>query len=54
MEVHDRADDEKAVAQDLADKLQHWVEQNLAGQRTDPIFEENGAWNCWLAKGQEQ
>ena len=54
MEVHDRADDEKAVAQDLADKLQHWVEQNLAGQRTDPIFEENGAWNCWLVKGQEQ
>ena len=48
MEVNDRAADEPAVAAQLADKLRAWVARNLAGRRTDPLFEENGAWNCWL------
>ena len=47
-EIHDRAGQERAVAEQMAGKLAAWVDRQLAGQRTDPIFEERGAWRCWL------
>ena len=47
-EVHDRAVEEPGVATELAGKLHAWVERHLAGERTDPMFEEHGAWNCWM------
>ena len=50
LELNDRAEEEKQVARELSEKLRLWVEANLAGRRTDPIFETNGAWNCWLAE----
>jgi len=53
LELNNRAEDEPAVAEELSQKLRQWVEQNLAGKRTDPMFEEKGAWNCWLEELEE-
>jgi arylsulfatase A-like enzyme len=49
LEVNDRAGQEKAVAAELSEKLRGWVERNLAGKRTDPMFATDGAWTCYIA-----
>ncbi|MFP4057383.1 MAG: sulfatase [Candidatus Brocadiia bacterium] len=49
-ELHDRAAEQRAVAEELEGKLRQWVEHHLAGQRTDPMDEPGGAWNCWLER----
>lgn len=46
LETHDRAPEQRGVVEELQDTLQDWVEENLAGERTDPIFETRGAWHC--------
>lgn len=48
LELNDRADDEKIILEELSDKLQGWIDRNLAGERTDPIFAKNGAWTCYI------
>lgn len=54
LELNDRAQDEKAVLDELSEKLRHWVDQNLAGTRTDPIFASNGAWTCYIGQRGER
>ena len=44
---HDRAGEESAVREALSEKLQQWVDRNLAGERTDPICATDGAWTCY-------
>jgi arylsulfatase A-like enzyme len=46
LEIHDRAPEQRGVIEELQGTLQDWVEKNLAGERTDPIFETRGAWHC--------
>ena len=50
LELNDRAGEEKAVVEALSVKLRRWVDQNLAGQRTDPIFATDGAWTCYIGE----
>jgi len=50
LELNDRAGEEKAVLKDLSEKLHHWVEENLQGERTDPIFATKGAWTCYISE----
>jgi len=54
LELNDRAEEEKAVLEGLSEKLRHWVDQNLRGERTDPIFATNGAWTCYIGKKGER
>lgn len=48
LELHDRADEEKAILEELSEKLRCWVNQNLSEDRTDPIFASDGAWTCFI------
>jgi arylsulfatase A-like enzyme len=50
LELNDRAGEEKAVARELSEKLRDWVDRNLAGKRTDPMFATDGAWTCYIAE----
>ena len=38
LELNNRAEDERKVAEDLASRLRAWVNRNLAGERADPIL----------------
>lgn len=48
LELNDRAGQEPAVREELSEKLWRWVEANLGGKRTDPIYATNGAWTCYI------
>jgi len=48
LEINNRAADEPAIAKELAEKLQAWVDAHLKGQRTDPIHSVTGAWTCYV------
>lgn len=48
LELNNRADEEKTVLEELSEKLRNWVDENLAGERTDPMFAENGSWTCYI------
>jgi arylsulfatase A-like enzyme len=50
LEIHDRAAEAPAVRKELEGKLAAWVEKQLAGERTDPIFAVQGAWTCYIGK----
>jgi len=50
LELNNRAGEEKALLEELSEKLRHWVEENLAGARTDPIFATSGAWTCYIGE----
>jgi len=50
LELRNRAEEEKAVLQEMSEKLDQWVERNLAGERTDPIFASDGAWSCYTGR----
>lgn len=54
LELHNRAEEEKAVTAEVSEKLRDWVDRNLAGERTDPIFGSNGAWTCYIGKKGER
>ena len=50
LELHDLAASETAVRDALSEKLERWVDRNLAGERTDPIYATDGAWTCTISK----
>jgi arylsulfatase A-like enzyme len=54
LELHDRATEEPSVLAELTGKLSAWVEHNLGGERTDPIFATEGAWSCYIGRQGEQ
>jgi len=54
LELHDRAEDEKRVLDELSAKLRQWVDRNLTGERTDPIYATDGAWSCYIGKKGER
>jgi arylsulfatase len=54
LEIHDRAGEEGTVLAELAEKLDRWVERNLGGERTDPIFATEGAWSCYIGRKGER
>jgi len=50
LEIHDRAAEAPDVTAELEGKLAAWVEKQLSGERTDPIFAVQGAWTCYIGK----
>jgi len=50
LELNNRADEEKAVFEVLSEKLNNWINRNLAGKRTDPMYATNGAWTCYKSE----
>ena len=54
LELNNRAEEEQVVLEELDDKLRHWVNRNLAGKRSDPIFAQDGAWTCYIGKKGER
>lgn len=54
LELHDRADEEAEVVGELSGKLREWVERNLAGERSDPIYATEGAWTCYTGRRGER
>jgi len=50
LEIHDRAAEAPGVREELEGRLAAWVEKQLAGQRTDPIFAVQGAWTCYIGR----
>jgi len=48
LELNDRAEEEKSVAAKLSEKLRGWIDRNLSGERTDPMFARDGAWTCTI------
>jgi len=50
LELYDRSKDEKAVLEELSEKLHLWVEGNLKGERPDPMLATEGAWTCYIGR----
>ena len=50
LELNDRAETDKAILEKLSEKLRRWADQNLAGERTDPILASDGAWTCYIGR----
>ena len=53
LELCDRSRDERAALEELSEKLRLWVEENLKGERTDPMFATDGAWTCYIGRKEE-
>ncbi|MFQ6041715.1 MAG: sulfatase [Candidatus Poribacteria bacterium] len=53
LELNNRADEEKAIFEELSEKLNQWVARNLVGKRADPIFATDGAWTCYINEKSE-
>jgi arylsulfatase A-like enzyme len=54
LELNDRAPDKEEVREELSARLRRWVERNLAGERTDPIYASEGAWSCYIGREAER
>jgi hypothetical protein len=53
LEVHDRAEEEEHLANEMAGKLERWIAHQLDGNRTDPIYATGGSWTCYLDKEED-
>ena len=54
LELVERAMDEDKVLEELTEKLRGWVAQNLGGERTAPIFGNDGAWTCAIRESEKR
>ncbi len=50
LEINNRASDMPSSTQTLSEKLQAWVNHNLANERNDPLMTSNGAWTCYTGR----
>ena len=54
LELINRADDRIDILELLSDKLQRWVDTNLTGDRSDPIYALDGSWTCYVGNKLER
>jgi arylsulfatase len=48
LEINDRASEFKNKTEELTLKLHTWLLDNLKGERSDPIYANEGAWTCYI------